>query len=224
MQFIDDLRKEHDLIEQVLGSLRAFVTARLAGQGDPIEQALDGARFLAFFHRYAGDFHHEKEEAVLFRALVEQAEVPGDRGPLPALAGEHRRMASLLAAMDGLLDGTLATDEERARLQTLAVDYSHALWRHIDAENSVLFPEGQERLRRAHVRELPARSMSDAEREAHDAGLALLAAYPPQADPQAPRGDGCVNCPSYGTTCEGLEREWWTDLEWEDMWERMSSD
>ena len=38
------------------------------------------------------------------------------------------------------------------------------------------------------------------------------------------RGDGCIACPNYGTTCDGLEHEWWTDLEWEEMWERGDSD
>ena len=220
MQLIDDLRREHDLIDQVLGSLRAFVTARLADQGEPA----DGARFLAFFRRYAGDFHHDKEEAVLFQALATQAELPADRGPLSALTGEHRRMTGLLEAMAGLLDGPLATEGERVRLQALAVDYSHALWRHMDAENSVLFPEGEERLRRGHVRDLPSRPMNPAERAAFEDAPALLAAYPPLADPQAPRGDGCVNCASFGTTCDGLEAEWWSDLEWEDHWDRMQSD
>jgi len=224
MQLIEDLRAEHALIEQVLGSLRAFVTARLAGQGDPA----DGPRFMAFFRRYAGDFHHDKEEAVLFAALAERAELPADRGPIAALTGEHRRMGGLLDEMERLIanppTGSSAEAADRARLQELAVDYSRALWRHIDAENSVLFPEGQERLRRFHVRELPSRPMTEAEQAAREAGLALVIAYPPQHDAEAPRGDGCVACPSYGTTCDGLEREWWTDLEWEDMWDRMSSD
>lgn len=104
------------------------------------------------------------------------------------------------------------------------MDYSHSLWRHIDAENSVLFPEGQERLRRFHIQELPSRPMTEAEAAARDAGLALISRYPPTLDPDVHRGDGCVVCPSYGTTCQGLEREWWTELEWEDMWDRMSSD
>jgi hemerythrin-like domain-containing protein len=220
MQLIDDLRAEHELIEQVVGSLRTFVTTRLAGQGDPA----DGTRFMAFFRRYAGDFHHDKEELVLFQALVEQAEVPAERGPIAALTGQHRRMGNLLDRMEGLLGAPLTVDEDRQLLQALAVDYSHSLWRHIDAENSVLFPEGQERLRRFHVRELPSRPLTEAEGAAREAGLALVALYPPRPDPEAHRGDGCVACPSYGTTCEGLEREWWTDLEWEDMWDRMSSD
>jgi hemerythrin-like domain-containing protein len=220
MQLIEDLQAEHDLIEQVVGSLRAFVTARLAGQGDPA----DGARFLAFFRSYAGDFHHDKEEAVLFQALSEKAELPADRGPIAALTGEHKRMAALLAALEGPLGAPLATEAERKHLQGLAVDYSRSLWRHMDAENSVLFPEGQERLRRFHIRELPSRPMTEEERAARETGLVLVATYRPEHDAEVHRGDGCIACPSYGTACEGLELEWWTDLEWEDMRERMSSD
>ncbi len=220
MELIEALRSEHELIEQVLGSLRAFVTARLAGQGDPG----DGARFLAFFRRYAGDFHHDKEETVLFLALSERTELPLDHGPLAALTGEHQRMGGLLEAMAGLLGGPLTLAEERQQLQSLAVDYSRSLWKHIDAENSVLFPEGEQRLRRFHVRELPCRPMTAEEASAREAGLALVVAYPPQHDPEVHRGDGCIACPSYGTTCEGLEHEWWTDLEWEDMRQRMGSD
>jgi hemerythrin-like domain-containing protein len=220
MQLIQDLRSEHDLIEQVLGSLRAFVTLRLEGRGNPA----DGARFMAFFRLYAGDFHHDKEEAVLFRALAEKAELPADRGPIPALTGQHRRMAGLLEALEGRLRLPLATDEDRQLLQQLAVDYSRSLWRHIDAENSVLFPEGEERLRRSHVPELPSRPMTEAERDAHTAGLALVETYPPQHDAEVHRGDGCIACPSYGTTCEGLEKEWWTELDWEDFEDRMKGD
>jgi hypothetical protein len=34
------------------------------------------------------------------------------------------------------------------------------------------------------------------------------------------RGDGCVICPSYGVTCEGLEREWWNAHEWDEFFAR----
>ena len=220
MQLIEDLQKEHELIEQVLGSLRAFVRARLAGQGDPT----DGTRFMAFFRRYAGDFHHEKEEEVLFRALVDRAEIPETRGPITAITEQHRHMAQLLNGLEPLLSAPLHSETDRSGMQALAVDYSHSLWRHIDAENSVLFPEAQERLRRFHIQELPSRPMTEAEGQAREGALALLTTYPPERDPEVHRGDGCVACPSYGTTCDGLEHEWWTDLEWEDMYDRMSSD
>lgn len=220
MQLIEDLRTEHELIEQVLGSLRTFAEARAAGRGEPA----DGPRFVAFFRRFAGDFHHDKEEQVLFRALAERAELPADRGPIAALTAEHGRMAGLLTALEGLAGSDLAGPGEAARLQALAVDYSRALWHHIDAENSVMFPESQERLRRAHVRELPSRPMTPAEAEAREAGLALVVAYPPLHDAEVHRGDGCIACPSYGVTCEGLELEWWTDHDWDDARERMGTD
>ena len=220
MQLIDDLHAEHDLIEQVLGSLRAFATARLTGGGDPA----DGVRFLAFFRHYAGTFHHDKEELVLFRALVERAELPGERGPSAALTGEHHRMGGLLDGLAQLLDSPLVAEADRLRLQELAVDYSRSLWKHIDAENSVVFPESQERLRRFHVMDLPSRPMTDEEQAAHEAGLALILRYPPEHDAEVHRGDGCVACSSYGTTCDGLEREWWTDLEWEEVFKRSDGD
>ncbi len=37
------------------------------------------------------------------------------------------------------------------------------------------------------------------------------------------RGEGCVFYPNYGTTCEGIEREWWSELEWEDAYERVGA-
>jgi len=118
----------------------------------------------------------------------------------------------------------LTDSADRARVKELAVDYSRSLWHHIDAENSVMFPEGEEKLRRFHIRELDSRPPTAEEMAARDAGLELLAAYPPFHDPEVMRGDGCVACPSYGITCDGLEHEWWTDLEWDDMRQRMGSD
>lgn len=220
MQLIEDLQREHELIDRMLGSLRAFVDARLEGRGEPS----DGARYLAFFRHFAGDFHHDREEQILFRALVEKAELPADRGPVFALSGEHRRMGELLENLDGLLDGPLATEADRLRLQALAVDYSRSLWHHIDAETSVMFPESEERLRRSYVYELPSRPMTDIERAARDEAEALLARHPPAEDRDIVRGDGCVACPSFGTACNGLEQEWWTESEWDERWDRMQGD
>jgi hypothetical protein len=35
------------------------------------------------------------------------------------------------------------------------------------------------------------------------------------------RGDGCVCCPRFGVECQGVERDWSTDLEWDDMIDRV---
>ncbi|MBI4912529.1 MAG: hemerythrin domain-containing protein [Acidobacteria bacterium] len=213
MRLLDELRHEHDLIEGVLGSLRTFVHERARGAGDPA----DGVAFLRFFRLHAGDFHHGREEELLFTALVDKAELPGDKGPIPALREQHHAMAALLEAMAPLLGSTLEETGERTRLVDLARTYAHALWRHIDAENSVLLPEARARLRRSGIFELEGPPPSPQEAAAGEEGMTLLHRYPPAPDPEALRGEGCVICPSFGTLCEGVEREWWNEFEWEEF-------
>ncbi len=203
MTILDDLREEHALIERVVGSLRTFAAA---GARDPD----DAAAYLRFVRLYAGRFHHAREEDVLFPALV-ATEVPADRGPLKILLDAHRAMARMLDAMDG---GITLERAER---------YGSALLHHIDAENSVLFPESEIRLRSAGGAELASREADAEEATARDEGEQLIAKYPPTEIPGIFRGDGCVACAAYGEGCDGIEREWWSELEWEDALERMGN-
>lgn len=212
MQLVDQLRAEHDLIEQVAGSLRTFVRARTRGEGDPA----DGARFLAFFRRFAGDFHHGREEDTLFVALEREAELPADRGPIAALLADHHAMAGLISEIE-----THAAAGAAAELEAAALAYSERLLHHIDAENSVLLPESGERLRRCAAPELPTRPPSPAEEAARGQGLRLVAAWPPVFEAAIMRGDGCVFCPAYADTCRGVEREWWNEWERDEAGDRL---
>jgi hemerythrin-like domain-containing protein len=217
VRLLDELRAEHDLIDPVLGALRTYVDRRVGGDAGPG----DAPAFLRFFRLYAGHFHHAREEEVLVPALVGDAELPRDRGPIPSLLQQHRDMAGVLAEVEALLPApSLSPDQGRA-LADAAVRYSHALWRHIDAENSVLLPESEARLRRVGRLELEGRPASPEEEAARDEGRRLLALYPPVHDRVALRGEGCVVCPSHGVTCDGVEREWWTDAEWGDFFDRV---
>lgn len=220
MQLIEELRSEHALIEDVLGSLRAYVEAR----GTETVDAADGRRFLRFFRRFAGDFHHAREEHSLFTALAEKAELPADRGPIAAMVAQHAQMAALLDQLGALMERSDLDPDASERMRALAISYSHALWHHIDAENSVLLPESEARLRRHHVLELPSRPMTAEEQEARSCGEQLLQRYPPLQDREVLRGDGCVLCPAYGETCRGLEREWWNEWEWEEFEDHMPKD
>lgn len=211
MRLIDELRTEHEVIERVVGSLRTYAEHRARGEGKPA----DGKGFLVFFRRYAGDFHHSREEDTLFPALEKHLELPPDSGPLFSIRDQHQRMAATLDELAPLITGDLGTREERKKLVDLATRYSRDLLLHIDVENSVLLPESEERLRRSGVHELPGRGATEEELAARAEGERLAGLYPPVHDPGALRGDGCAVCPSYGATCGGLEREWWTDDEWE---------
>jgi hemerythrin-like domain-containing protein len=218
MRFIDELKAEHDLIDAVAGAFRTFA----ARSERPVDVG-DLGQFLWFFRLYAGDFHHAREERALFPALVERAHLPGDRGPVAVLTDDHRRMSGQLAEMERLLLSDLALDANRAALYRLVQVYARALQHHIDAENSVLFPESEARLRKQGVQELNGRAMTEAEREAREAAEALLARYPPSSDAAAIRGDGCVLCPAMGEACAGLEAEWWNEWEWEEFEDHLPS-
>ncbi len=218
MKLTDDLAAEHELIERVAGALLTYVTRRLAGPAT----VDDAARFFRFFRVYVGRYHHDREETVLFPALTEGLGLPADRGPVAALLLQHHELAACLDALEPLLsdargDPAASRDASRAPIDRLARSYVHGLWQHIDAENSVLFPESATRLRKAGLFALPSRPPTADEAAARDDGELLTRDYPPTDDPTAMRGDGCVCCPSYGTTCDGLERTWWSASEWEEL-------
>lgn len=214
MRIVDELRDEHVLIEKVVGSLVTYAAARLAGDGDPA----DGAGFVRFFRLFSGEHHHGREESVLIPALVKHAEIRADSGPVVSILLQHREMEKVLDRMVPLLEGSggrpgaVASSRE---LHDLATAYARALWLHIDAENTVLLPESEERLRRSGVPDLAGPEPTAEGVAARAEGERLLAAYPPRHDPGAIRGEGCAVCPSHGVTCEGVEREWWTEWEWE---------
>lgn len=213
MRLIDELQAEHDTIEQVAGALLTFAAVP-AGQ----RRAEDGESFLRFFRHYANHYHHAREEDTLFAALRDRAGLPAERGPIATMVADHVRMAGML---DGIAASLRAGAGQEAEFRESATAYVHALWRHIDAEDSVLFPECEPRLRRNGVTELPSRGMTPEESQALAEGRTLVGRYPPAEDPGVMRGEGCILCPAFGVTCRGLEREWWNEWEWDEFEDRM---
>lgn len=179
--------------------------------------AEDAPAFVAFFRDFADRWHHGREDDVLFAALASEAGLPDARGPLGVLRDDHRRLRSAFDEIAPLLVAA-ADDSSRApALEAIASAWSHALWLHIDAERSVLFPEAARRLAQAGIFELDERAPTDAERAARDLAVDLLERYPPKSDAGVVRGDGCAVCPAFGSRCEGVEREWWSDDEWDEF-------
>jgi len=213
VRLLEELRAEHELIDRVAGSLRSFAAARARGESGPV----DGAAFRRFFRLWAGAWHHAREEETLFPALADRAELSLVHGPIAAFVEQHHEMAKVLDRLDPLLDlEPLGADDAR-RLVELATAYTRELGRHIDAENSVLLPESEVRLRQANVLELAGRAPTDEEIAARAEGERLAAAWAFADDAGGVRGEGCVVCPSYGTTCRGVEAEWWNESEWEEF-------
>ena len=204
MRLFEEFKAEHLLVDRVAGSLIRF--AGRAGRGET--SAEDIGDFVRFFRVFVAGYHHEKEESILFPALVERAEVPADRGPLPSIEEDHRAAVELVNE----LEEARRNQEEAAGV---ARRLAHHLWEHVDKEDSVLMPEAYERLRRNGVTRLEGREPTEEEELARGLGEQLTERFPPLDDPEIVRGDGCIACSAFGETCGGIETEWWNDWEHE---------
>ncbi len=202
MELIEQFLEEHRLIDAVAGSLLRYASAIEAGDSERRDLDL----YLNFFRQYSSAFHHHDEENLLFPVLVDQGEVPGKRGPIPILTGDHRRAEELVDEVDS---GGL-----EALRGGVATQLVHLLWEHIDKENSVFFPEAENRLVRGGVSKLPGREMPVEAREAQETAQDLIKRWTPLDDGMI-RGEGCVVCAAFGETCSGIEKEWWNTWDWQ---------
>lgn len=213
VNLLDALQTEHALIERVAASLRGFADV---AEGT----AAEARAYVSFFQRFAGDWHHEREEEVLIPALTGALELPADKGPIAVLLEDHARMALLLGQMLSSAESEELFD--RAAYRVAARAYTEALLIHIDVENSVFFPECERRLAGGGI-ELSSREASPEELAAAEEGERLLLRYPPIETPDLVRGEGCVVCPQFYVTCSGIEREWWNEWEWEEFAEHVAA-
>lgn len=198
LKLIEEIRLEHHLIDRVAGALFNFATqAQTAGVVS--EEATVFVRFLRVF---VGGFHHQREEETLFQTLVNRAEIPGDRGPLPVIVNEHREAAALTDELESSLG-------DREALAHVSPRLARHLWEHLDKENSVLLPESEQRLLRNGVTRLEGRAPTQEEEIAHVLGERLCERFPPVEDVEMVRGDGCVACSAFSVSCHGIEMEWW---------------
>jgi hemerythrin-like domain-containing protein len=202
MGLFDEFKAEHLLVDRVAGSLIRL--AERAARGETTAE--DIADFVHFFRVFVAGYHHEREENVLFPALVEKAEVPADRGPLPSIEADHRTASTLVNELD-----EAAGNQQKAA--AVARRLAHHLWEHVDKEDSVLLPESSERLRRNGVTRLEGREPTAEEEAARTLGEQLTERFPPLDDPEVVRGDGCIACSAFGETCGGIETEWWSTWE-----------
>ena len=210
MQLLEELRAEHDLIDLMLESFRTAVNQFISTESGP----RDLVRFVRFFRVYADQFHHSREEEVLFATLVYQLHLPGDRGPIAVLTDDHRHFKAWLDQIEQLITRQTLSPADQIQLQTATEQYIAALQHHIDAENSVLFLEGEICLRDAGISELPSRSLTADEQQVRLVAEELLQRYPPTSNVEVIRGDGCVLCPAYQKTCDGYESEWPNASRW----------
>ncbi|OQB40590.1 MAG: iron-sulfur cluster repair di-iron protein [Candidatus Latescibacteria bacterium ADurb.Bin168] len=143
MQATTDLMKEHRGIELMLRVLGA-ISAR-AGAGEALDTGeLDG--ILEFLTVFADKCHHGKEEDILFPAL-EAVGIQRSHGPIGVMLLEHTEGRAIIKRLKDAVAEYKAGDRTAAnRIASAGDDYAALLSQHIQKEDKVLYPMGDERL------------------------------------------------------------------------------
>ncbi|AGA69003.1 hypothetical protein Desdi_1510 [Desulfitobacterium dichloroeliminans LMG P-21439] len=135
----EDLRDEHKGILFGLEILEQMVnTFKLSGTVD----TKDIDEMVHFLRLFADKCHHGKEEGLMFPAM-EKVGIPNERGPIGQMLVEHNQGRQYIAEMGKSTEnssslGNLFTEA--------ATGYINLMRAHIEKENSVLFPMGDQKI------------------------------------------------------------------------------
>lgn len=134
MQAVEVLRHEHRVIERGLAVLEAMAHRMEHGETVPVDKV---QALLEFFRVFADQYHHGKEEGMLFPEL-EARGIPHEGGPIGVMLSEHDQGRALIAQMT---EATNHLSDSMAQTQFVqaAHGYIQLLRQHISKEDNVLF-------------------------------------------------------------------------------------
>ncbi len=137
MQATNVLRDEHQGILAMLSVVETAAYRVREGKEVPADLFLKAADF---FHNFADECHHGKEELELFPALVARG-IPDRGGPIGMMLSEHAQGRELIRRMTEAAERFAHGDQLAApALAQSALGYVELLRAHIQKENTVLFP------------------------------------------------------------------------------------
>lgn len=143
MKALDELRVEHEDIKVMLNVLSVMVRQLATGKAADTHH-LD--QIMEFITVFVDQCHHGKEEELLFPRLV-QAGVLSEGGPVGVMLQEHMEGRKITRAMRDALNAFKAGDASAGQsFAKNAGDYITLLRAHIDKENNVLYPMGEQLL------------------------------------------------------------------------------
>ncbi len=132
-----ELVAEHRVLARVVRTLEHWA---LSANRLRLDDRTELMRFTDFFRGFADDHHHDKEELVLFEAMIERG-VPREEGPLGMMFREHEQSReSMRLLVDLARQAHPWTDEDRQMLSEVAVTYSQLLRVHMQKEDEILYP------------------------------------------------------------------------------------
>jgi hemerythrin-like domain-containing protein len=131
------LMNEHRVIERVLTALERAAT-RLSNGQDVYLRFFAGA--IVFIKNFADGCHHQKEEGILFPAMVENG-LSRETGPVAVMLAEHEEGRRLTQKIRQSLERFQGGDDTaRNELIKNSLAYTKVLRQHIHKEDNILFP------------------------------------------------------------------------------------
>lgn len=124
------LYREHDVIIRA-GNILHSLRKQLAE--DPPAYSENLLKLISFFKRYGDEYHHYKEEEILFPAMSKKNELVAE-GIIAEMFSNHGDFRLDLAEVTDLLNRG-----QHELAQKKAEDYIEALFTHIAVENDELF-------------------------------------------------------------------------------------
>lgn len=172
--FIDELKRDHLVIQQVVAGMSAV--AELIDSGKQVDASVL-ADLVQFLRVFADQCHHEKEDQYLFPLLATKANV-STRRELESLEREHRSAKQLVAqlakvAVAYVHDPAVVRYRVIDLLQQLVELYPAHIWK----EDFLVFPLAQQNLSITEQQDLQEK-FEDVEREVGEdvhAGFEMLA-------------------------------------------------
>lgn len=147
------IEDEHRAIAAVTSGLRHLATQARAGGTVDLDFL---ASMLHYIKTFPDVLHHPKEERHLFARLRQRSEAAADL--IEVLIGEHREGSELLARLEArVAESRAAGGTQGATALADEIDrFVEAQWRHLNAEEKLIFPAALQHLRESDWQDIEA--------------------------------------------------------------------
>ncbi|HIZ90328.1 MAG: hemerythrin domain-containing protein [Mucispirillum sp.] len=141
-KIIDILLHEHEEISKFIKKLRSMCLDFMK------EDKIDISEFRAginFIKTYADERHHQKEEELLFKAMVENIGIKAENLIKYGMLIEHDSARYYVSSLEKAVDAyeKEKNDENKLDILCYALAYCDLLSRHVYKENNVVYPFGE---------------------------------------------------------------------------------
>ncbi|MBO8462693.1 MAG: hemerythrin domain-containing protein [Firmicutes bacterium] len=150
---IETLREEHDEIEKFIEALRVKCIAFMEHNEVNLQDFKDAVQFI---RTYADLRHHQKEEKILFKAMLDHLGTVAVNLIQHGMLVEHDLARLHVMELEKAVEAyeKAPTPENKIDIISNAMGYYYLLKRHIAKENEVIYPYAQKSLSAEIMKEL----------------------------------------------------------------------